>query len=84
MTVDYFAYGANIDVPAMHRRCPTAICRGTALLHEHRPAAMREGWLTISHEPGSVIPGLHWTLEESDITALDRYEDVHTGLYVKE
>ena len=84
MTTAYFAYGANIDVPAMHRRCPTAICTGAALLHEHRPTAMREGWLTVAHEAGWSTPGLLWTLQASDIDALDTYEDIEKGLYVKE
>ena len=83
MKVGYFAYGANIDVPAMRRRCPSAVCEGTALLHDHRPTAMREGWLTVSHAPGDVTPGLLWSLEPSDILALDVYEDFEQGLYVK-
>ena len=84
MTTAYFAYGANIDVSAMQRRCPTAVCTGTALLHDHRPTAMREGWLTIAHEAGWSTPGLLWTLQPSDIDALDIYEDIEIGLYVKE
>ena len=84
MSTAYFAYGANIDVPAMQRRCPTAVCTGTALLHDHRPTAMREGWLTIEHEAGWSTPGLLWTLQPSDIDALDIYEDIEIGLYVKE
>ena len=84
MTTAYFAYGANIDVHAMQRRCPTAVCTGTALLHDHRPTAMREGWLTIAHEAGWSTPGLLWTLQPSDIDALDIYEDIEIGLYVKE
>ena len=84
MTTAYFAYGANIDVHAMQRRCPTAVCTGTALLHDHRPTAMREGWLTITHEAGWSTPGLLWSLQPSDIDALDIYEDIEKGLYVKE
>ncbi len=84
MTTAYFAYGANIDVLAMRRRCPTAVCTGTALLHEHRPTSMREGWLTVTHEAGCRTPGLLWTLQSSDIDALDIYEDVEKGLYAKE
>ena len=84
MRTSYFAYGANIDVPAMRQRCPTAVCTGTAILQDHRPAAMHEGWLTIAHEPGWQTPGLLWTLEPSDLEALDSYEDVEAGLYVKE
>ena len=79
-----FAYGANIDAPAMRQRCPTAVCHGLAILHDHRPCAMQEGWLTIVKEPGWKTPGLLWTLETSDVQALDIYEDVDTGLYVKE
>ena len=84
MSIDYFAYGANIDVPAMRRRCPSAVCLGTALLHDHKPASMPEGWLTVSPDTGWVTPGLLWSLEASDIEALDEYEDVATGLYRKE
>lgn len=84
MTTAYFAYGANIDVPAMQRRCPTAVCTGAALLHDHRATAMREGWLTIAHEPGWSTPGLLWSLQPSDIDALDIYEDIKKGLYVKQ
>ena len=45
---------------------------------------MQEGWLTIVKEPGWKTPGLLWTLETSDVQALDIYEDVDAGLYVKE
>ncbi|HAW95770.1 MAG: gamma-glutamylcyclotransferase [Phycisphaerae bacterium] len=79
-----FAYGANIDAPAMRQRCPTAVCTGPAILHDHRPCAMQEGWLTIVKQTGWQTPGLLWTLEASDVRALDVYEDVDTGLYVKE
>ena len=45
---------------------------------------MREGWLTIAHESGWITPGLLWSLQPSDIDALDIYEDIEKGLYVKE
>ena len=84
MRTEYFAYGANIDAPAMRERCPTAVCTGLALLDDHRPRAMHEGWLTVERKTGWTTPGLLWTLETSDVEALDIYEDVEAGLYVKE
>jgi AIG2-like family len=44
---------------------------------------MREGWLTAVRAPSSAVHGVLWNLALSDIAALDRYEGVSQGLYVK-
>jgi hypothetical protein len=79
----YFAYGANMNVKAMNRRCPRTSALGTARLQRHRLQVMREGWLTAVRDPRSVVHGVLWDLALSDVGALDRYEDLPDGLYAK-
>ena len=79
----YFAYGSNMDVDAMGRRCPRSKALGLARLERHRLAVMREGWLTAIRNPSSAVHGVLWDLALSDIPALDRHESLSQGLYVK-
>jgi gamma-glutamylcyclotransferase (GGCT)/AIG2-like uncharacterized protein YtfP len=80
----YFAYGSNMDVDAMARRCPRSKALGLARLERHRLAVMREGWLTAVRDSRSTVHGVLWDLALSDIAALDRHEDLSKGLYTKE
>ena len=79
----YFAYGSNMDVDAMGRRCPRSKALGLARLERHRLALMREGWLTAVRASASAVHGVLWDVALSDIAALDRYEGVPEGFYVK-
>jgi gamma-glutamylcyclotransferase (GGCT)/AIG2-like uncharacterized protein YtfP len=79
----YFAYGANMDGDAMTRRCPRSKPLGPSRFMRRRLAVMREGWLTVARDPRSAVHGVLWDLALADVPALDRYESVATGLYVK-
>ncbi len=79
----YFAYGSNMDVSAMARRCPRSKALGLARLERHRLQAMREGWLTAVRDSRSAVHGVLWNLALADVAALDRYEGVGQGLYGK-
>jgi hypothetical protein len=79
----YFAYGANMDVGAMARRCPRSKPLGLARLERHRLAIMREGWLTAVRAPRAAVHGVLWDLALADVPALDRYEGLPKGLYAK-
>jgi hypothetical protein len=79
----YFAYGSNMDVNAMARRCPRSQALGLARLERHRLAVMREGWLTAVRASSSAVHGVLWDLALADIPALDRHESLPQGLYVK-
>ena len=79
----YFAYGANMDVDGMAARCPSSKALGLARLPRHRPAIMREGWLTVVRDISADAHGVLWDLALSDVAALDRFEDVSTRLYTK-
>jgi hypothetical protein len=79
----HFAYGANMNVERMRARCPGGKPLGAARLMRHRLAVMREGWLTAVRDANGSVHGVLWDLALSDIGALDRYEGVAEGLYVK-
>lgn len=79
----YFAYGSNMNREAMARRCPRSTPLGVARLERHRLAAMREGFLTAVRDPRGCVHGVLWNLALSDAPALDRYEGLARGLYVK-
>jgi hypothetical protein len=79
----YFAYGANMDVGEMARRCPRSRPIGLARFMRHRLAIMREGWLTATHDSSATTHGVLWNLAFADIAALDRFEGVAGGLYFK-
>ena len=79
----YFAYGANMDRAAMSVRCPRSTPLGPAILARHRLAVMREGWLTAVRDANARVHGLLWDLAFPDVPALDRFEGVAEGLYVK-
>ncbi len=78
-----FAYGSNMDVAAMASRCPRSRPLGLARLMRHRLAIMREGWLTAARDANATVEGVLWDIALADMRALDRYEGVGEGLYVK-
>jgi len=79
----YFAYGANLDSAEVRKRCPRSKSLGVAQLKRHRLVVMREGWLTVVRDARADVHGVLWDLALSDIPALDRFEQVGSGLYAK-
>lgn len=79
----YFAYGANMDVAAMKTRAPTAKLLGLARLPRHRFVIMAEGYASVVRDARFAVHGALWEVSLADIRALDRFEGVDKGLYVK-
>jgi len=79
----YFAYGSNIVGRQMTHRCPAAEPIGPARLDGWRFHIMSRGFATILPAPGAHVLGMLWTLTPACEAALDRYEGVHRGLYLK-
>lgn len=79
----YFAYGANMDAGAMASRCPGSIPIGQGRLNRHRFIIMREGYASVVRDSKATVWGVLWDLKLADMPALDRYEGVAGGLYVK-
>ncbi len=72
----YFAYGANMDMEAMARRCPSSRPLGLARLPRHRWIISTDGYANVLRDPRREVVGLLWELALSDVPALDRFEDV--------
>ncbi len=79
----YFAYGSNLDTAAMAVRCPASKPVGPARLARHRFLIAKEGYASILRDPRRTVWGLVWDIPFADMPALDRYESVASGLYVK-
>jgi len=79
----YFAYGSNMDRAAMAARCPASQPFGLGRLARHRFVVTREGYASVLRDPRRTVWGLVWDIAFADMPALDRYESVAGGLYVK-
>ena len=77
----YIAYGSNLNLKQMSRRCPTAKVVGTTMLKDYQLTF--RGVATIEPKQGSVVPVAIWDIDEQSERALDRYEGYPT-LYRKE
>lgn len=82
----YLAYGSNLNLGQMAKRCPTAKVVGTSLLWDRRllfrgPRELAVA--TVEPHQGSLVPVLVWSLEPDDESALDRYEG-YPSFYRKE
>jgi gamma-glutamylcyclotransferase (GGCT)/AIG2-like uncharacterized protein YtfP len=72
----YFAYGANMDVAAMAKRCPSSKPIGLARLPRHRWIISTDGYANVVRDPRRDVHGMLWELALSDVPILDRFEDV--------
>lgn len=80
-TILYMAYGSNLNLRQMAKRCPTAKVFGTALLRDYRMVFRRVA--TIEPCKGSVVPVAIWTIDRDCERSLDSYEG-YPLLYRKE
>lgn len=81
----YVAYGSNMNVEQMSRRCPDAKVFGTGLLHGYKIVfrGRSNGVANIEPAEGSTVPVVLWKISPSDEKALDVYEG-YPHLYHKE
>ena len=77
----YLAYGSNLHIGQMQRRCPTAEVLGTSTLHGYR--LVFNGVATIAPDPDRSVPVLLWDIKPADEIPLDRYEG-YPHLYRRE
>lgn len=76
-TKKYIAYGSNMNLEQMERRCPGARVIGKGWLKNHRLFfAGRSEAAVASIEPaqGHAVPVVLWEITPEDEQALDRYE----------
>jgi gamma-glutamylcyclotransferase (GGCT)/AIG2-like uncharacterized protein YtfP len=81
----YLAYGSNLNLERMGRRCPDAAVIGSTTLRDYRllfRGDRHSGVATIERKRGSSVPVLLWEITEKCEKSLDRYEG-HPHLYRK-
>ena len=83
----YLAYGSNLNVAQMQRRCTTARVVGTAEIKDYEllfKGSMTGSYLTIEKADGKAVPVAVWEVKKQDELALDRYEGYPNFYYKKE
>ena len=68
----YIAYGSNLNLPQMARRCPDAEVAGTSQVRGYE--LLFRGVATIEPRKEASVPVLLWKISPQDEKALDRYE----------
>jgi gamma-glutamylcyclotransferase (GGCT)/AIG2-like uncharacterized protein YtfP len=82
MTV-HFAYGSNMSRLHMRARCPGAQALGRATLSGWQFVINPDGYGSIVPQAGSVVHGVLWRLGVRGLAAVNAYENVAGGLYLR-
>ncbi|MCW2554695.1 MAG: hypothetical protein JWR78_4476 [Mycobacterium sp.] len=72
----YFAYGSNLDVTQMARRCPDATDPRPATLADHDWLINERGVATVEPLDGAQVHGVLWQVSDHDLDVLDSAEGV--------
>lgn len=72
----YFAYGSNLCVQQMARRCPGAADPRPARLDGHDWLINERGVATVEPLASGTVHGVLWSVTEDDLATLDRAEGV--------
>src|SRR6266849_3207858 len=79
----HFAYGSNMSRALMCRRCPGARAIGPARLDGWRFVVTRDGYASVAPAAGGTVHGVAWRLSPRDFAALNAYESLDSGLYLR-
>lgn len=84
-TIDqlYFAYGSNLHLQQMAKRCPNSKFVGRAVLLEYKWQINQRGFANVVPRSGYSVHGLVYALGDGDEARLDRNEGVSTRAYSK-
>ncbi|MBI3884114.1 MAG: gamma-glutamylcyclotransferase [Opitutae bacterium] len=79
----YFAYGSNLSHAQMVKRCPQCEALGPAVLAGYRWYVTARGYASLLPSTRDRVFGLVYSISDTDEVALDRYEGIAAGAYVK-
>jgi hypothetical protein len=79
----HFAYGSNMSRPHMRARCPDARALGIVTLAGWRFVIGPDGFASLARQPGGRVHGVLWRLSTRDVAAINAYENVQSGLYLR-
>jgi hypothetical protein len=79
----HFAYGSNMSRALMQARCPRARALGAAVLSGWRFVITPDGVGSITPRADAVVWGVLWRVTPRDLAAINAYESLDSGLYVR-
>lgn len=79
----YFAYGSNLWLDQMARRCPGSVFVGVAVLKDWKWFICTRGYANVIHSPGDDVHGMVYAITPAHEESLDIYEGVPFS-YVKQ
>lgn len=79
----YFAYGSNLSHAQMIKRCPQGEALGPATLTGYRWYITERGFASLLPSTRDRVFGLVYSISDTDEIALDHYEGIALGAYVK-
>jgi hypothetical protein len=79
----HFAYGSNMSRVLMGMRCPAATALGTASLAGWRFVVNPDAVGSIEPLAGGCVRGVLWRVGPRDLAAINAYEGIDTGLYLR-
>ncbi|KAF2199492.1 hypothetical protein GQ43DRAFT_358438, partial [Delitschia confertaspora ATCC 74209] len=79
----YFAYGSNLHLAQMAKRCPNSRFIGRAILRHYRWMINERGFANVVRAQGYWVEGLVFELDGDDERRLDRNEGVSKQCYLK-
>lgn len=79
----YFAYGSNMNKAQMAARCPGSTRVGKAALPGYRWIIAADGYANAVPSMADTVQGVLFTITPADEVALDLYEEVDAGCYMK-
>jgi hypothetical protein len=79
----HFSYGSNMSRALMNKRCPGARALGVATLRGWRFAITIDAVGSIVPRPGGIVHGVLWRLSLRDLAAINAYESLDSGLYLR-
>ncbi|OAQ67112.1 AIG2 family protein [Pochonia chlamydosporia 170] len=80
----YFAYGSNLHMRQMQRRCPNSRYVGFGRLPNFRWQINERGFANVVRAEGHWVDGLVYEIEDTDEEKLDISEGVSKGAYEKQ
>lgn len=82
----YFAYGSNLNIEEMNKRCPSSNILGSTILKDYKlvfkGSSQGKSYLTIEESPNSIVPIEIYQISSLDEKRLDIYEG-YPNLYSK-
>lgn len=82
----YIAYGSNLHLGQMARRCPSARVYGNGVLNNWKlvfRGSMTGAYASIERQNKSIVPVTVWEITDSDERSLDTYEGYPHFYYKK-